>query len=185
MAKAKSALSQGLIDNQQQSRAGFNRFHIDWPLLTGLIALSMLGLVILYSGSGENWSTMTRQMIWMCIAFSVMLFVAQIPPYQLEFWTPWVYGLGLLLLVATLVFGEIGKGAQRWINLGFFRIQPSELMKFAVPMMVAWYMSEKSLPPSPKRILIALLIIAAPVALIAKQPDLGTSILVGSAGVFV
>lgn len=183
---AKSPLSQGLNDNQQQgAKRAFSRLHIDWPLMTGLIVLSIFGLIILYSASGENWSTVSRQMIWMCIAFAVMFFVAQIPPYQIEFWTPWVFGLGLLLLIGVLVFGEVGKGAQRWLNLGVFRVQPSELMKFAVPMMVAWYMSEKSLPPNFKRIAMALLIIAMPVALIAKQPDLGTAILVGSAGVFV
>jgi len=183
---ARSPLSQGLNDNQQQGAKGsLNRLHIDWPLMTGLIALSIFGLIILYSASGENWSTVSRQMIWMCIAFVVMFFVAQIPPYQIQFWTPWVFGLGLLLLLAVLFFGEMGKGAQRWLDLGLFRVQPSELMKFAVPMMVAWYMAEKSLPPSFPRILMALVIIAVPVALIAKQPDLGTSLLVGSAGIFV
>ncbi len=178
--------SYGLYDAKQQgNKAALNRFHIDWPLMTGLITLSILGLIVLYSASGENWSVVTRQMIWMCIAFVVMFFTAQIPPYQIEFWTPWVFTLGLILLVAVLLVGEVGKGAQRWLNLGLFRVQPSELMKFAVPMMVACYISEKSLPPSFKRICVALLIIAVPVALIAKQPDLGTAILVGSAGLFV
>ena len=183
---AKSPLSQGLNEATQPGAKGaINRLYIDWPLLTSLVTLSILGLVVLYSASGENWTTVTRQIIWMVIAFAVMFGVAQIPPYQIEFWTPWVYGLGLVLLLAVLIVGEIGKGAQRWLDLGFFRIQPSELMKFAVPMMVAWYMSEKSLPPTFKRVAVAMIIIIVPVALIAKQPDLGTAILVGSAGVFV
>ena len=183
---AQSRLSQGLESTQQQGSGGLLRdLHIDWPLMTGLIALSILGLVVLYSASGENWATVSRQMVWMSIAFLIMVFVAQIPPHHIQFWTPWVFGFGVLLLLAVLLFGEVGKGAQRWLNLGLFRVQPSEIMKFACPMMVAWYMAEKSLPPSGGRILVALLILAFPVALIAKQPDLGTSILVGSAGVFV
>jgi len=183
---AKSRLSLGLESDAHQGSSGFFRdMHIDWPLMTGLIALSIFGLVVLYSASGENWSTVSRQMVWMSIAFLVMFFVAQIPPHHIQFWTPWVFTFGVLLLVAVLLFGEVGKGAQRWLNLGFFRVQPSEIMKFACPMMVAWYMAEKSLPPAASRIFIALLILAVPVALIAKQPDLGTSILVASAGVFV
>lgn len=183
---AKSALSQGLSDQTKPgAKSTLNNLHIDWPLMTGLLALSIWGLIVLYSASGEDWSIVSRQMIWMFIAFTVMFFTAQIPPYQIEFWTPWVFGIGLILLLAVLLVGDVGKGAQRWLNLGLFRVQPSELMKFAVPMMVAWYMSEKSLPPSFGRILAALVIIAIPVALIAKQPDLGTSILVGSAGIFV
>ncbi len=183
---AQSRLSAGLESTSQQGASGFFRdLHIDWPLMTGLIALSILGLVVLYSASGENWSTVTRQMVWMSIAFTVMFFVAQIPPHHIQFWTPWVFSFGVLLLLAVLFFGEIGKGAQRWLNLGLFRVQPSEIMKFACPMMVAWYMAEKSLPPSVSRIGIALLILAVPVALIAMQPDLGTSILVASAGIFV
>ena len=183
---AKVRLSAGLESTPQQGSAGFfHDLHIDWPLMTGLIALSIFGLVVLYSASGENWSTVSRQMIWMSIAFLIMFFVAQIPPNMIQFSAPWVFGFGVLLLVGVLLFGEVGKGAQRWINLGFFRVQPSEIMKFACPMMVAWYMAEKSLPPAASRILIALMILAVPVALIAKQPDLGTSILVASAGVFV
>lgn len=183
---AKTRISYGLTEQSKpDSKGTLSNLHIDWPLLTGLLALCIWGLVVLYSASGENWAIVSRQMIWMLIAFTVMFFTAQIPPYQLEFWTPWIFGLGLILLLAVLLVGDVGKGAQRWLNLGIFRVQPSELMKFAVPLMVAWYMSEKSLPPSMSRIVVALLIIAVPVGLIAKQPDLGTSLLVGSAGVFV
>lgn len=183
---AQSRLSAGLENTTQPGSSGFLRnLHIDWPLMTGLIALSIMGLIVLYSASGENWSTVSRQMIWMSIAFLVMFFIAQIPPRSIQFWTPWVFGGGVLLLLGVLFFGEVSKGAQRWLNLGLFRVQPSEIMKFACPMMVAWYMAEKPLPPSTGRVLIALLILAVPVALIARQPDLGTSILVASAGIFV
>ena len=183
----RSVLSQGLNDKTPQSGAAglLKDFHIDWPLFTGLIALSSLGLVVLYSASGENWAIVSRQMIWMFIAFTIMLIAAQIPPHLIQLWTPWVFAAGLLFLVMVLFFGEMGKGAQRWLDLGFFRFQPSEMMKFAVPMMVAWFIAEKTLPPSWGRIFGALLLILIPVALIARQPDLGTSILVGSAGVFV
>jgi len=183
---ARSALSQGFESQKNSGAQGFfQSIHIDWPLMTGVLVLCVFGLVILYSASGEDWGTMTRQMIWMCIALTVMILTAQIPPHHLEFWAPWVFGIGLMFLVLVLLFGDVGKGAQRWLNFGLFRFQPSEMMKFAVPMMVAWYMATKPLPPSSKRIMVALLIILIPVGLIAKQPDLGTSLLVGSAGLFV
>jgi len=183
---ARSTLSQGLNETTQPGPVGMLKdLHIDWPLFTGLVVLSILGLVVLYSASGENWSIVVRQMIWMCFAFTVMFIAAQISPHHIQLWTPWVFIAGLLFLIAVLWFGEIGKGAQRWLDLGFFRFQPSEMMKFAVPMMVAWFIAEKTLPPSGMRIMGALLIILVPVGLIAKQPDLGTSILVGSAGIFV
>jgi rod shape determining protein RodA len=98
---------------------------------------------------------------------------------------PWIFAVGLALLLAVLVFGEIGKGAQRWLNLGFFRFQPSEIMKIAVPVMTAWYLSDKTLPPSSKHLAVSLVLILMPALMIAKQPDLGTSLLVFSAGLFV
>jgi rod shape determining protein RodA len=175
------------IDRRQSKNvAGFARgMHLDWPLATTLIVLAVVGLLILYSASGQDMDIITRQILRLSMAFLVMLAVAQIPPHHLEFWTPWVYGLGIVLLIAVLLFGDIGKGAQRWLDLGLFRFQPSELMKIAVPMMVAWYLSEKALPPTMLRLLAASLIIVVPVLLIAQQPDLGTALLVGSAGVFV
>jgi len=159
--------------------------HVDWPLMAALIILSIVGLVILYSASGQDWGVMFKQMLRLLMAFTIMIAIAQIPAHHLEFWTPWAFGLGVVLLIAVLLFGDIGKGAQRWLDLGFFRFQPSEMMKIAVPMMVAWYLSEKSLPPTFFRILVALAIIFVPVLLIAKQPDLGTALLVGTAGIFV
>ncbi|HFE37448.1 MAG TPA: rod shape-determining protein RodA [Gammaproteobacteria bacterium] len=183
---AKSILSQSFNEAKPGGPVGEakNR-HIDWPLFTGLVVLSILGLVVLYSASGENWSIVSRQMIWMCLAYIVMLVAARIPPHYIQLWTPWVFTGGLLFLVIVLYFGEVGKGAQRWLDLGLFRFQPSEIMKFAVPMMVAWFIAEKTLPPSWGRILGALLIVMIPVALIAMQPDLGTALLVGSAGALV
>ena len=160
-------------------------FHIDLPLLAGLLLLCGFGLVVLYSASGENLDQLQRQALRILLAFAVMLAVAQLNPATLRRWSPWLYLAGLLMLIAVLLFGEVGKGAQRWLDLGIVRFQPSELVKLAVPMMIAWYLAEKRLPPSWQRLLAAALMIVVPVLLIAKQPDLGTALLVASAGVFV
>ncbi len=159
--------------------------HIDLPLLVGLLLLCGFGLIVLYSASGENLGQVQRQVVRILLAFAVMLAVAQLNPATLRRWSPWLYLAGLLMLVAVLLFGEVGKGAQRWLDLGIVRFQPSELVKLAVPMMIAWYLAEKRLPPSWQRLLAAALLIVVPVLLIAKQPDLGTALLVASAGVFV
>jgi len=158
--------------------------HVDWPLLAGILILTMVGLAVQYSASGQEWPVVVRQMVMLTIAFITMLGVSQISPRHIELWTPWVYGLGIVFLISVILFGDTGKGAQRWLDLGLFRFQPSEIMKVAVPMMVAWYLSQKSLPPSPITMLVTLLIIIVPFALIIKQPDLGTALLVGSAGIF-
>ncbi len=158
--------------------------HIDAALLLGLLALSVLGLFVLYSAAGQDQPVMFRQLIRLTIAFGAMTFVAQLRPQWLLRWTPWLFGLGVLLLVAVLLVGDVGKGAQRWLDFGLVRFQPSEMMKLAVPMMVAWYLSEQRLPPSGARLTMAGVLIVVPVLLIAKQPDLGTALLIGSAGFF-
>jgi rod shape determining protein RodA len=159
--------------------------HLDLPLLTGLILLCFYGLFVLYSASGQDAGHIERQLIRLALAFTVMIVVAQIPPAQLRRWSPRLFGVSLLLLVAVLVIGHVGKGAQRWLDLGFFRFQPAELAKLAVPMMIAWFLAEKALPPTWRRLVIAGCMILAPVLMIAKQPDLGTALLVASAGIFV
>ena len=158
--------------------------HLDLPLMIGLLLLCGLGLAILYSASGQDMGQIQRQLIRLGLAFLVMLIAAQIHPATLKRWSPWLYLVGIALLVAVLVFGQMGKGAQRWLDLGFFRFQPSEMVKLAVPMMIAWFLAEKPLPPDWKRLLISLVLIIIPVLLIFKQPDLGTSLLVASAGIF-
>ena len=160
-------------------------FHIDLPLLVGLMLLCGFGLIVLYSATGENLAQTQRQAMRIGLALIVMLAVAQLNPATLRRWSPWLYGVGLALLLAVLFFGEVGKGAQRWLDLGIVRFQPSELVKLAVPLMIAWYLAEKRLPPGWKRLGVAALMIGIPVALIAKQPDLGTALLVASAGLFV
>ena len=160
-------------------------FHIDLPLLAGLLLLSGFGLVVLYSASGENLAQVERQALRIVLALGIMLAIAQLNPTTLRRWSPWLYVVGLAMLVAVLAFGHTGKGAQRWLDLGIVRFQPSEMVKLAVPLMIAWYLAENRLPPSWQRLGMAAVMIVVPVLLIAKQPDLGTSLLVASAGVFV
>ncbi len=175
-----------LLDSTSSARRSpLNGLHLDMPLLVGLLLLSALGLVVLYSASGEDMGMVSRQAMRLGVAFLLMLGLAQIPPETLRRWTPYLFGLGLILLIAVLALGVIGKGAQRWLDLGIMRFQPSELMKLAVPMMVAWYLAETPLPPPLRRILIGAVIFAVPALLIAKQPDLGTALLIISAGGFV
>jgi rod shape determining protein RodA len=121
----------------------------------------------------------------MLIAFVLMILLAHINPYHFKRYSTILYGIGVTLLVAVLIMGQIGKGAQRWLDLGFFRFQPSEMLKITAPMMIAWYLSENTLPPKWKQMGIAGLLILIPTLLIAKQPDLGTSILVFSSGAMV
>ncbi len=159
--------------------------HLDGVLLAGLIAVGVIGLFVLYSAGGQNPDLLTRQAIRLGVAFLAMIAVAQVPPKMLRMWAPWIYLTGLGLLVLVLVGGDIGKGARRWLDLGFIRFQPSEIMKLAVPMMTAWYLHERPLPPRIKELAILGVLIVAPTVLIARQPDLGTSLLIASSGIFV
>jgi rod shape determining protein RodA len=117
------------------------RLHIDAPLMTGLLALCGFGLLVLYSAGDKDWVTVERQLLRLGIAFGVMLAIAQISPGQFKRWSLGLYVLGVLMLVAVLLIGDIGKGAQRWLDFGVVRFQPSELLKLAVPMTVAWVLS--------------------------------------------
>ncbi len=173
------------VDRHKQGALFTRGMHLDWPLLAGLLLLAAIGLVVLYSASGQDLEHIWRQIIRLGLAFGVMVGVAHIPPHQLERWTPWLFGAGIIMLLAVEIVGDISKGAQRWLDLGFVRFQPSEIMKVAVPMMVAWYLAESRLPPSLKTTAVAAALIFAPVGLIAMQPDLGTSLLVCTAGIFV
>ena len=160
-------------------------FSIDLPLLGLLLLLISFGLVILYSASNENMSMVLRQGARLLLALGVMTIFAFVPPHKYKLWTPWLYSIGLFLLLAVMLMGKIGKGAQRWLDLGVFRFQPSEIMKLAVPMMTAWYLDRRSYPIDFKYYLYAGLLIAIPAVLIAKQPDLGTAIMVVASGLCV
>lgn len=159
--------------------------HIDLSLFAFLLVLVSFGLLILYSASNANMGMIMRQSFRLVIATLIMLVMAFIPPHKYKIWTPWIYGIGLSLLIAVMIMGKIGKGAQRWLELGLFRFQPSEIMKLAVPMMTAWFFDRQSNPSSLKSICSAGLIIFIPAFLIAKQPDLGTGIMVATAGLCV
>ena len=163
----------------------YKLFKIDTPLLIFIILLSSLGLMILYSSSGGSLSLVYRQLIHLGLATSVMLVIAQIPPFFLLRSAPILMIIGTILLILVLFFGSSGGGAQRWLDLGFIRFQPSEMMKIIVPITIAAILSEKTLPPRALSVIISLITIALVVLLIAKQPDLGTSLLIGASGIYV
>ncbi len=161
------------------------KFSIDWALMTGLLTLSAISLFVLYSAGDQNTDLLIRQSIRITLAFVVMLVVARVTPEQLLRWTPYIYSIGILLLVIVLGAGVIGKGAQRWIDIGFVRFQPAEMMKLAVPMMVAWVMVKKPLPASLPTVILGFIVVAIPAFLVIKQPDLGTAILIAASGLVV
>ncbi|MCL1142019.1 rod shape-determining protein RodA [Shewanella gaetbuli] len=163
----------------------WQRMHIDLPLLCGLLALMVFGLFVIYSASGESAAMMERQLTRMGLSLVIMLGVAQINPEVLRRWALPIYVAGIILLLGVHFFGTINKGAQRWLNLGFMEFQPSELIKLAFPITMAWYISKFPLPPKKRYLAGGAIILLIPTLLIAKQPDLGTSILVAASGVFV
>ncbi len=156
---------------------------LDAPLLIGLLLVMSFGLIVLYSASGQNMDMVYRQAARMGVGLLALLVLSQVPPHMFRIWTPWLYALGILLLLATWAVG-VGRGAERWLDLGVFRFQPSEIMKLAVPMMMAWYLHPRRLPPDVLSIVVSLVVIAAPAVLIARQPDLGTALLVAVSGGF-
>jgi rod shape determining protein RodA len=156
---------------------------LDIPLLLGLLLLMAFGLFVLYSADGANMDTVNRQGARMAVGLVALLVLSQVPPHILRIWTPWLYALGIVLLLATWVFGT-GRATSRWLDLGLFRFQPSEIMKLAVPMMVAWYLHPRRLPPDATAILVSTAILLFPAVLIARQPDLGTALLVAISGGF-
>jgi rod shape determining protein RodA len=160
------------------------RLHIDGPLLGGLLLICGFGLFILYSAVGESNRLLMNQSVRLGVAFVAMIVVAQMPPDFLRRWTPWGYIAGVALLVWVLISGEVGQGARRWLNLGI-RFQPSEAMKLGVPMMVAWYLHDRQIPPRASLLVIITVLIFVPTILIARQPDLGTSLLIAAAGIIV
>ena len=145
---------------------------LEFPLLAALLLLMGLGLFVLYSATGGNMAVVYRQAVRIGVGLAALLVLSQVPPHILRIWTPWLYTLGVLLLLATWFVGT-GRATNRWLDFGFFRFQPSEIMKLAVPMMVAWYLHPRRLPPDLVSVLTSLLILAIPAVLIARQPDLG------------
>lgn len=158
---------------------------LDGPLLAGLLVICGFGLVVLWSAGGQDASLLQRQGLRLGVGLGVMVMVAQVPPKFMRIWSPWAFALGVVLLGLVIVGGDVGKGAQRWLDLGVVRFQPSELMKLAVPMMAAWYLHDRPLPPRFRDMLVLGVLIVVPAVMIAVQPDLGTALLVASAGVLV
>lgn len=169
----------------RRRRSLWQVIHIDPILLLLLLALSAYGLLVLYSASEGNSSILKRQLVFSCVAYLGMFAVAQL---RLDYFTRWslLFYLGaLVLLIAVLLWGVGAKGAQRWLSLGGFRFQPSEMMKLAMPVALAAYLSSKTLPPSFKHVMWSLVLIMLPTVLIVRQPDLGTAILVATSGLVV
>ncbi len=161
------------------------KLHVDIPLFIGLVLACSLSFLILYSASGQDITVLIRQAARIGLAFFLMIILAHIEPQQFHRHSAKLYTLGVVLLLAVLIFGMVGKGAQRWLNFGFFRFQPSEMIKITTPMMIAWFLSGYTLPPKAKQLFMAALLIIIPTVLIAKQPDLGTALLVASSGTAV
>lgn len=164
----------------------WHRLHVDPILLLLLLLLSGGGLIVLYSGADASIESVEAQAVRLGVAFVAMFVFAQLDPSVYRRWSPWLYVVGLVALIAVLAMGVGAKGAQRWLALpGLPRFQPSEIMKLLVPMMAAWYLSRHYLPPRFRHVVIGVGLVLVPMALIIKQPDLGTSLLVGAAGMFV
>jgi rod shape determining protein RodA len=158
---------------------------LDGPLVLGLALLAVYGQVVLYSASGQDWESVMRGSIRIGLGAVAMLALAQVKPVFLRRLSPWLYTLGIVLLLVVDLIGYIGKGAQRWLDLGIVRFQPSEIMKLAVPMMCAWYLRERALPPDGTSLAVLVAIIGVPAGLTILQPDLGTGLLITMAGVLV
>lgn len=159
--------------------------HVDGFLLSVLSLTMLLGLVVLYSATGEDMDRVLGQVVSIVVALSIMWAVANLPPqHMMRFAWP-TYVLGLLLLVGVALFGEVSHGARRWLHVGVARIQPSELMKIAVPLMLAWYFEKRERSMRLSDFAVAAVMLLVPVALIAKQPDLGTALLIAASGFYV
>jgi rod shape determining protein RodA len=170
--------------NARQLRQRFLQ-HLDPVLLAGLGAFMLVSLALLYSGSDGNWMRVLGQFVNILVALGAMWIVANMPLHWLMRVAVPVYVVGMVMLVAVALFGEISHGARRWLNIGFMNFQPSELMKIAVPLMMAWYFEKNEATLRLRNYVVATLLLVLPVALILRQPDLGTSILIAASGFYV
>ncbi len=159
--------------------------HIDVPLLALLILLLLLSLVVMFSASGENPAKVVSHMVNMSVALGAMLIISLVPPQRLMQFALPIYVLGLVLLLGVALVGDIVNGSRRWLNLGITRIQPSEFMRLAVPMMLAWYLHFRQETLQRRDFVIAAVLLALPVGFILKQPDLGTALLISASGAYV
>ena len=161
------------------------RLHIDFPLFLAFLAIFMISLTAIYSASDSNIDAVINQGIKILISISAMLVVAQFSPLSYARIGPWLYFLCLVLLILVLVIGETRNGATRWLNIGITSFQPSELMKIAMPLMIARYIARGALPPDVSSVALSITIVLIPSYLIMQEPDLGTSILIAFSGLVV
>ena len=173
-----------MTDNPNK-KSLWDKIHIDPAMLLILLALLVYSALVIWSASGQDIGMMERKIGQIAMGLIIMVVMAQIPPRVYEGWAPYLYIFCIILLVAVDAFGAISKGAQRWLDLGIVRFQPSEIAKIAVPLMVARFINRDVCPPSLKNTAIALVLIFLPTLLVAAQPDLGTSILIALSGLFV
>jgi rod shape determining protein RodA len=159
---------------------------LDGPLIGVLALIVCIGVLVVYSASGQNVKMVEHHLGNIAIAVTALLVLARFSsPQYLRLFAPAAYIVGILLLIVVAVTGHIGKGAQRWLDIGFLRFQPSEIMKLAVPMMCAWYMHERPLPPTFWDLMVMGVLIMIPTAMIVVQPDLGTALLIAASGLIV
>jgi rod shape determining protein RodA len=156
--------------------------HLDGPLFVALCLVGAVGAVVLFSASGQSLGVLEAQLLRFALGLIAMVMLAQIPPRLIRTAAPWAYLLGLALLLIVMFTGDVAMGAQRWLDLGVVRFQPSEIMKLAVPLACAWLLHERPLPPSSLSLALLAAGIGVPTLLIAEQPDLGTALLVAAAG---
>ena len=159
--------------------------HLDGPLLTITLVIMAFGLATIYSATVYASNRAFGQIMNMVVGLLVMWLIAQLPPQKLMRFAVPLYVVGVILLVLVFVFGIKVNGARRWLPIGITRIQPSEILKIATPLMLAWYFHKYEAALRLRHYIIAGLLLLVPFALIAKQPDLGTAILVGAAGFYV
>lgn len=159
--------------------------HLDGPLFVGLCLAGAVGLVVAFSASGGEIEALEAQALRFVLGLAAMLTLAQLPPRVIRTATPWIYTLGLVLLLVVMTTGHVAMGAQRWLDIGVVRFQPSEIMKLGVPLACAWYLHDRPLPPSFVSLVVVGLAILVPTLIIAEQPDLGTALLVAAAGAMV
>ena len=159
--------------------------HLDTQLLVVLLLLMGVGLATIFSGSNQSVPRISSQVANIMVALGVMYIFANVPPHFLRRIALPLYVFGVLLLVCVALFGEIVNGARRWLYIGVTRIQPSELMKIAVPLMLAWYFDRYEATLKLKNYIIAALLLIVPIGLIVRQPDLGTALLISAAGAYV
>jgi rod shape determining protein RodA len=159
--------------------------HIDQPLLAGIVMLMMTSLLVLYSAENASWGRPLSQLLNIAVALTAMWLIANLPLHYLMRTAVPIYLLGMILLICVALFGEISHGARRWLNLGVATVQPSELMKIGVPLMMAWYFEKHEATLTLRNYVIAALLLLLPVGLIARQPDLGTAMLISASGFYV